>query len=187
MNAADIIEKAYLAAIGLSTVAGLMAFMLYADAHRWRYLAQAYRRPWTRAAETRRFQHGVAYGHGPASKSYNGILTIGVHADGVAFALPPPWSLFHKPLFIPFNDILGWKQIWYLNTRSIELDFRRAPQVKIVMPAKQAEWLAEASGGRIELVDRASPNQSRPKVWYVILLAQCAMSVGLGVYWLLLR
>ena len=127
----------------------------------------------------------MAYGEGVASKSYNGLLTIGVHQLGLALKIIPPFSFFHKPLFIPYSEIKGWKQFWYLNAKSYELELKSAPDVKLVMPASQIEWLQERANGRLEVVDQKSPHKQRPNVWFAIIIIHGLMAIGLLFYVLL--
>jgi hypothetical protein len=179
---AELLEKAVLAGIGLGVAFGAAYLIYFRDAHFWRYLAENYQRPWQRPLAIRRFQHAVAYGIGPVSKSYNSILTIGLHDDGIALSVIPPFSFFHKPLFIPFADITGWKQIWYLNAKSFELGFAKAPEVKLVMPASQVEWIGAFSQGQMQVVHEHSPHGKRPNVWYAIILLQGIMGVCFLLY-----
>lgn len=168
--------------IGLGVAFGAVGFIYFRDSHMWRYLEESYGRPWQRPIEARRFQHAVAYGRGIASRSYNGLLTIGVHEQGIALRIVPPFSIFQKPLFIPFADIKGWKQIWYLNSKSYELEFESAPEVKLVMPASQISWLQEASRGQFAVFNQHSPHKQRPNLWYVIIIIQALMALGLLAY-----
>lgn len=183
---AAIFETLYLSVIGGGVFVGLLWLVYSRDAHMWRYLARAYARPWAEPGEMRRLQSAVAYGKGVASKSYNGVLTIGRHADGVALRLMAPFSLFHDPIFIPFKDIRGWEQLWYLDGKSYELEFEQAPEVKLVMPAAQVAWLKENASGRMQISEERSPGEARPDIWYLVILVQGALGLSLLV-WLLLR
>jgi hypothetical protein len=185
MTIAEMVEKAWLMLIGLSVFGGSLYVVYFRDSHYWRYLCEFYEAPWQRPIETRYFQHAVAYGEGIASKSYNGILTIGVHELGLALSILPPFSFFHKPLFIPYAEIKGWKQYWYLNSKSYELEFQSAPDVKLVMPASQIKWLQETSRGQMEIVGEHSPHKQRPNIWYAILIVQGLMALGLLLYFVL--
>lgn len=168
---ADVIEKLFLLAMGLSVFGGSLAIVLWRNAIDWRYLAGIYPSLRSRAIEARHMQNAVSYGVGGASRSYNGILTIERHDTGVALRILPPFSIFHAPIFIPFTDIIGWNQQWYLNSKSVEIEFLRAPNVKFVMPLSQIEWLYEGSKGQFELTDKCSPYQQRPVIWYTIIIA----------------
>ncbi|MEL6364535.1 MAG: hypothetical protein AAFR11_06820 [Pseudomonadota bacterium] len=183
---ADATETLILSVIGYGVFFGLMWVVLSRDAHWWRYLASAYASPREAALETRRFQHGVVYGKGGASKSYNGLLTIERRAEGVALSVIPPFSFFHKPLFIPYKDVQGWGQLWYVNAKSVELTFERAPDVKLVMPASQIEWLQQASGAAMEIRSETSPHTARPNLWYLAIFVQGMLALWL-LGWLALR
>ncbi len=185
MTIAEIIEKAWLMLIGFSVFGGSLYLIYFRDSHQWRYLSKFYEARWQRPVETRYFQHAVVYGKGIASKSYNGLLTIGVHDLGLALKVIPPFSFFHKPLFIPFSEIKGWKQFWYLNAKSVELELESAPDVKLVMPASQVKWLQNKSQGKMEVVDEHSPHKQRPNIWYAILILQALMGFGLLLYFIL--
>lgn len=182
MMIAELIEKLWLMSIGIGVFVGALYVIYFRDSYRWRYLGEFYQAPWRRPIETRYFQHAVLYGKGVASKSYNGLLTIGVHEMGVALSVIPPFSFFHKPLFIPYSEIKGWQQFWYLNSKSCELEFNSAPDVKLVMPASQVKWLQEKSRGQIEVVSQHSPHRQRPNVWYAIIVIHGLMALGLLAY-----
>ncbi|MCP5081637.1 MAG: hypothetical protein GY948_08070 [Alphaproteobacteria bacterium] len=182
MTVAVMIEKAWLMLIGLSVGGGALYLIYFRDSHYWRYLGEFYESPWNRPMETRHFQHAVAYGEGFASKSYNGLLTIGVHELGLALRILPPFSFFHKPLFIPYSEIKGWTQLWYLNSKSYELEFQSAPNVKLVMPASQIKWLQEKSQGQMEVINKHSRHKQRPNIWYAIIILQGLMGFGLLLY-----
>ena len=184
MTVAEILGKAWLLAIGLGVFGGSLYLVMYRDAHHWRYLSRFYGADGQRPRSKRYLQNAVAYGEGIASKSYNGIPTIGAHDAGLCLSLIPPFSIFQKPLFIPYSEIRGWKQFWYLDAKSHELEFVSAPDVKLVMPADQVRWLQQQSGGQLELIDAYSPHKQRPNIWYAVLVLQAVMAIGLLVYFL---
>ena len=128
--AKTILTQLYLMVVGGITFVGAMYWVFFRDSHFWRYLADSYAQPWQNPLTTRRFQHGITYGREIGSKSYSGLLTIGIYDHGLGLRVFAPFSFFHKPLFIPFNEIEGWDQHWYLNAKSCELTFKRAPDVK---------------------------------------------------------
>ncbi len=185
MTMIEMFQKAWSMLFGFGMVGGLLYFIYFRDSHQWRYLSEFYGARWQRPIETRHFQHAVVYGKGVASKSYNGFLTIGVHDLGLALKVIPPFSFFHKPLFIPFSEIKGWKQFWYLNSKSYELELQSAPDVKLVMPASQVKWLQKTSQGKMEVINEHSPHKQRPNIWYAILLLQGLMAFGLLLYLIL--
>ena len=97
------------------------------DAIHWNYLAKTYARPWQKPI-SERWGNAVLYGKFPVSKAYNGILKIGVHEDGFSLRVRFPLiSYFCEPLFIPFRDVRGWDQTWYLNSKTVELELAGAP------------------------------------------------------------
>lgn len=170
-----------LAVFGLSVFAALFFGMLWRTACRWRYLATFYATEPGRPIEARRFQNGVLLGLG-GFNTLKGILKLGVHETGLSLRLMAPFSLFHPPLFIPYKDIEGWVTTWYLDAKSTELWFRRAPDVKIVMPAQQAEWIGGFAGGKIVLHDVRPPQGNAGRGWRIfIIVVLCYMLFMIGI------
>ena len=174
---ASLVENpAVLTVFGFGVFAFLFFGMLWRTAVRWRYLAGSYAGEHGRAIETRRMQNGVLLG----LSGYNvvkGILNIGVHANGISFRILPPFSLFHRPLFIPYDDIRGWRTTWYLDSPSVALEFRNAPDVKMVVPADQAEWMRKFAGQKMVLHDTTPPNGKAGRGWYAFALASAGISL----------
>ncbi len=171
----DFISLALTYLIGLGFVGGILGFMFWRNSARWRRLAEAYERPWSKPEAQKGFQYGVLYGDNVAYNSYAGILSIGVHQNGFALRLMRPFGFFYPPLFIPFSDIRGWDQFWYLNSKSVELQFSQIPELKMVMPTKQVEWIQKTAGISLDLADQTSPHKDKPTFWHAvtILLAMC--------------
>ncbi|MBI1385161.1 MAG: hypothetical protein GC150_09645 [Rhizobiales bacterium] len=137
-----------LTVFGLAVFAFLFGGMLRAKAYRWRYLAESYAADPGPPVGERNMRSAVLVGLG-AFNSLKGIMTIRTHETGVSFRVMPAFSLFHEPLFVPYTDIRGWKTTWYLDAPSSELEFRRAPQVKMILPAEDAEWIREHAGQKM--------------------------------------
>ncbi len=110
-------------------------------------------------------------------KSLKGIITIGLHSNGISFRVMPPFALFHPPLFIPYDDIRGWRTTWYLDAHSIELEFLDAPAVKMIVPAAQAEWMQTHSGRRMVLHDTEPPAGKAGRGWYAFVLVSASFSL----------
>jgi hypothetical protein len=165
-----------LSVFGLGVFAFLFFGMLWRTAVRWRYLAARYAGQTGRAIETRRMQNGVLLGLS-GYNSVKGIINIGVHPNGISFRIMPPFSLFHDPLFIPYGDIRGWKTTWYLDSRSVELEFRNAPDVKMVVPADQAEWMQKFAGQKMVLHDATPPDGKAGRGWYAFVLIYAVISL----------
>lgn len=152
---------------------------LWRQACRWRYLAQSYAGAPDAAIETRTGQNAVLLGLG-GYNSLAGILVIGAHKTGISLRLLKPFSLFHSPLFIPYSDIEGWTTSWYLNAPSVELAFRRAHEVKMIVPAEQAEWIAAASGSRsVRLHNIEAPEGPAGRGWHAFSLAHAIISAAM--------
>ncbi|MEO1280228.1 MAG: hypothetical protein AAFV69_00690 [Pseudomonadota bacterium] len=155
----------------------------WSNARRWRYLSENYAGTADFQIKERNLQSAVMLGLG-GYNSLKGILTIGIHHTGVSLRILTPFSLFHSPLFVPFEDISGWKTSWYLDGESRELTFRRAPEVKMVMPAEQAEWIKSYAGDKMMLRDSSPVRGNAGRGWYAFAVINTGLSV-IMVGWLL--
>ncbi|MEL7429576.1 MAG: hypothetical protein AAFN43_06215 [Pseudomonadota bacterium] len=166
---------------GFALVVGLLYFIYHRSAFRWQYLAKSYARPWGKPLEIKHMQSVVLYGMRAGGNIHRGIVTIGIEKDGVAFK--PLWFLapFHEPLFIPYSDIRGWGQQWYLDDKSVELEFARAPEVKLLMAASEFKWIREFAGNRANITDARSPNNAKPEFFYWFSLIVGLLSLGFGL------
>ena len=167
-----------LSLFGTSVFIAIFGGMLWSNARRWRYLAQHYAAASTSPIETRRLQSAVLIGIG-GYNSLKGIVTIGVHDAGVSLRILAPFALFHAPLFIPYGDIRGWGTSWYLDARSTELTLRQAPDVKVVMPAEQAEWIARHAGHKMMLRDTSPPQGRAGRGSRAFALLHAGVSLGM--------
>lgn len=154
-----------------------LGFVWKRMAARWNYLAMHFGQTWENPISFKLLQNGIIYGLGKPSQSYSGILSIGVFANGIGFKIVPPFGLFHAPLFIPFNQIKAWNQDWYINAESVELEFPNAPEVKIIMPKDQIDWIHEQSRGGIDIPMNASPNQTDIGLWKALAACYIGMTV----------
>lgn len=171
--------------VAFGFVIALLGYMYKRDACHWRYLATTYGQPWKKPIRER-WGNLVLYGKFPVSKSYNGIAKIGVHHDGIALkVMMPPQNIFCRPLFIPFKDIRGWNQSWYLNAESTELELNQAREVKIVMPRDQLNWIRSMGGHEIEIMNQSSPNADKPVLWHAYLVFSSVIMIGAAAYVLL--
>lgn len=172
--------------LGLAFVVVLVGTIYKRDAIHWQHLEQAYGRPWQQPLRER-WASAVLYGKFPLSKAYNGILKLGVHKDGVSFRVMFPLiSYFCRPLFIPYRDIRGWNQTWYLNAKTVELELARAPEVKIAMPHDQLEWIRSTEGKGISMTNKPSPHHAKPKIWHAYTIVSSTVMI-VTVLFLLLK
>lgn len=160
----SVIETTLLGAFGLFVAAGLYGGLMYRNSERWRLLATAYGRDWEPAPAVRHMREAVLYGGLPAFQTYKGILSVGVFPDGIAMKIMLPFGVFHPPIFVPFSDITGWQQDWYLNAASVELTFEKCPDIKILMPTSQIEWVREVAGAPFNIAPTPSPHNAFPRL-----------------------
>jgi len=178
-----------LSVFGSVVFALLYGGMLWAKAYRWRYLAKSYAAQAGPVIDKRNMRSAVLIGLG-AFNSFKGIITIGVHENGASFRVMPIFSLFHEPLFVPYSDIRGWRATWYLDARSSELEFGRSPEVKMVLPQEDAEWIRSHAGHKMRLRDDRPPQQGNAsRGWHAFTVlhaaASLAMLLWLSAYFLL--
>lgn len=167
---------------GFALVIVLLYFIYHRSAFRWQYLAETYARPWGRPFRVKHLQSAVLYGMRAGGNIHRGIVTIGIEERGVAFK--PFWLLapFHEPLFIPYEDIKGWNQQWYLDDTSVELEFIRAPEVKLLMAASEFKWIREFAGNQLDIKEIRSPHNAKPTFLYAFNLLFGFFGMGIGIF-----
>jgi hypothetical protein len=114
-----------------------------------------------------------------AFNSLKGIVTIAVHETGVSLRVMKLFSLFHDPLFIPYKDIRGWETTWYLDGRSTELQFNGVPDIKMVVPFEQAEWIRSYSGQKMMLRNVPPPNGKAGQGWRAFILVHMGYTLAM--------
>ncbi len=177
----ELISRAFTLIFGIVLAGSMCAFIYKRHAEDWTWLAQVYGRPWQRPIAKKWMRSMVVYAKGRPARSYPGIVTIGVHRDGIALK-PVPWlAPFHPAVFIPFADIQGWRQKWYWDSPSVELKFRRAPDLQVIMPKSQIKWIASVEPGQMNISDNSSPRQTWPWVTQAMSFMSLGMLIMLGV------
>lgn len=163
--------------IGLAVFVILIRWALWAKTRQWCHLARRY--PGSARSEpfeTRSFQSGVLFGFG-SFNSMNGIMTADVSRSGVVLRAVPPFSLVYPPLLIPYDEIQGWRTTWYLDAPSSELQFRNAPEVKMIVPADLAVWIQAHAGHHMTLNYQPPPQGRVGRGWRAFQLVHVALSV----------
>lgn len=165
-----------LSLFGYSVFLFLFFGALWQQACRWRYLSRRYAGKAERPLSERKWQYGVLIGLG-GFNSLKGILNLRAHETGLTLRVVAPFSLFHDPLFIPYRDIEGWAATWYLNAPSIELAFRQAPDVKMIVPADTAEWIATSAGRQVRIYNVEPPDGNAGRGWHAFTIANMSVSL----------
>lgn len=177
----DIIQHILSTLMGLVMVGGLVAFIYMRDAVDWKKLQAAYGRAWTPPIEQKRFQTMILYSEGRMAKSYKGLLTIGLYPDGIGIR-PFIWLVpFQTPIFVPYTDIEGWKQKWFVDGKSTELAFRETSAMRIIMPSEQVEWMLSKAPGHISISQDRPPHGSWPWASFITAVMGGLMAVFLIV------
>lgn len=158
---------------GLAMFAAIYGGMLWSNSRRWRYLSRHYSSGVGAPTRSKSMQSVVLLGLG-GFNSKKGIVTVGVHKDGVSLRVLPLFSLFHEPLFVPYTDIKGWATTWYLDAPSTEIELRRAPEVKLILPEELAEWIKGFSGSKMALSQKSPPQGRAGRGWYYFRVAHAS-------------
>lgn len=175
----EILRIIFSTALGLVIVGGLLAFIYGRQAESWQKFQPFYGQNWTGAVATRHMQSFLLYSKGDFSRSYSGVVTIGVFPNGIGFRFIRLLAPFHDPIFVPYQDIKGWQQIWYINAKSVELSFAKLPELRIIMPASQIAWIAKQGFANIDIAPEKPPTGNWPYATYIsaMVLAAMAMTV----------
>ncbi|MFY0612087.1 MAG: hypothetical protein JXQ99_11215 [Hyphomicrobiaceae bacterium] len=116
------------------------------------------------------------------TRSFPGCVAIGIHERGVSFRVIPILSMFCKPLFIPFRDISGWDTTWFLNAKSSELHFRRVEEIKMVLPAEDAEWIRGRGGNKMALNSFPPPQGNAGQRWRAVYLTYSFLMIAVVAF-----
>lgn len=177
-----------LSLIGVGTFLFFFGGILRANAYRWRRLAESYAKDTPSVCKRRQTMQTVVLISAGGFNSLKGIVTIGVHDNGVSLSVMPVFSLFHAPLFIPFSDIESGETTWYLNAQSVELSFRKEPDIKLVMSADQLDWISQASAKKITVTHNSIQRPSPTGRWHAFATIHAGISlIMVGcIVWLIL-
>jgi hypothetical protein len=181
----NLIGQAIGLAFGGVIVFALLRFIYRRHAIDWEQLVSVYGRDWREPAARKRFGDMLLYSEGRPLKSYNSLLEIGLHDDGIALRPNRFLVPFHRPIFVPYTDIQGWDQSWYLNAKSAELSFQKAPHMRLIMPRKQADWMLAFGGDAARISDERPPHGTRP--WRTQLSALLLGAASLFVLIIVIR
>lgn len=166
-----------LSLFGLAVFIFLMRWALLTQSRHWRFLADLYPSSINNdVLATRRLQSCVLLGLG-GFNTVKGIMTVDVHRHGVTLRMMPLFSFLHPPIYIPYDEIQGWKTTWYLDAPSTELEFSRTPDMKMIVPAELATWLQDNAGYRIALRPERPPQGNAGRGWFAFQLVNVALGL----------
>lgn len=162
---------------GAVMVSFMLAFIYKRHAEDWQPLARAYGRSWRTPLKSRRFANMLLYSEGRPARGYKGVIAVGVHADGIALRPNRYLVPFHGPIFVPYGDIQGWDQDWYVDAKSMELTFSRVPASRLIMPREQVEWMLSMDPGAAQISEARPPHGTRPWATYILAMGMAAMTL----------
>ncbi len=145
MDIGAIIERVYLLTIGSSVFVGLMGFALYRHSWRWRHLAVRNGALDTDRPDREHWTNLVLDGGHIGWNSYGGVTFIGVNARGVTLRLLPPFSIFHRPLFFRFDQVVIAPTRWLFQD-AYEIQLPDSSGIRIVINGAAVRWI-EQNGG----------------------------------------
>ena len=171
-------------ALGLFIVGGLLTFIYKRHAESWQKFQPFYGKDWENPVAKKRMQNLLLYSKGDFARHYPGLVTFGVFPNGLGIRFMPILGAFHDPIFVPYEDIKGWHQTWYINAKSVELSFAKIPELRIILPASQVAWIAAQGYGNIPVSPEKPPTNNWPYATYFSALILFAMSIALciGIY-----
>ena len=178
----DFLGQMFGFAFGVVFVALILSAIYKAHAVDWQKLVEIYGRDWQPPRLKKRFAHMILYSEGRPAKSYNSILDIGLLEDGIALRPSRIFAPFHPPIFIPYTDIEGWSQQWYINAKSAELSFRKAPGMRMIMPRDQVEWMFSLTGLPAPVSAARPPHGNWPSLTFVAALTGLFMAAAVFVF-----
>lgn len=178
----DFLGQVFGYAFGIVFVAGILSVVYKAHSVDWQKLVEVYGRDWQAPRLKKRFAHMILYSEGRPAKSYNRILDIGLLEDGIALRPSRIFAPFHPPIFIPYADIEGWSQQWYVNARSAELSFRKAPHMRMIMPRDQVEWMFSLTGLPAPVSGARPPHGKWPSLTFIAALSGGVMAVAVVLF-----
>lgn len=135
---AEIFGRLFSIAFGLGFVSAFFAITHYRAGARWRQVADAYPMPQLgpqlgQPLSERRFENVLLHNGGMIFNSYRWWLTARIYSTGVGLSLPPPLSIGHPPIFIPFSEATIETYPWYLVGDAYEIKTLRTPDIKIII------------------------------------------------------
>jgi hypothetical protein len=169
-------------AFGVVFVVGILSVIYKAHAVDWQKLVEVYGRDWQAPRLKKRFAHMILYSEGRPAKSYNSMLDIGLLEEGIALRPSRIFAPFHPPIFIPYTDLEGWSQQWYINAKSAELSFRKAPHMRMIMPRDQVEWMFSLTGLAAPLSAARPPHGKWPSLTFIAALSGGIMAVAVFTF-----
>jgi hypothetical protein len=178
----DFLGQVFAHAFGGVIVLVLLSANYKAQAVDWEKLVRVYGRDWLAPRLKKRFAHMMLYSEGRPAKSYNSILDIGLLDDGIALRPSRIFAPFHAPIFIPYTDIEGWSQQWYINAKSAELSFRKAPGMRMIMPRDQVEWMFSLTGLPAPVSAARPPHGKWPSLTFIAALSGGIMAVAVFAF-----
>ena len=126
----------------------LWCFILWIFSFSWKRLAAQYHHPQEFQGEFLRFRSAIVN-----SVRYNGVLNLGMNRRGLYLVPMAIFRPFHKPLFIPWEEIVAqpFQKLLY---QGYQLQCRSVPGVRIVLyPGtfqRIVEYLREHTGFRLD-------------------------------------
>ncbi|MBW2259353.1 MAG: hypothetical protein JRF18_02705 [Deltaproteobacteria bacterium] len=124
----------------------------------WKELASVYTSTPGFIGTRYHFQSGRMCG----GMNYNNMLTVGTDVYALYLSVFSLFSIGHSPICIPWEEISANFQKGFLG-RSVKLEFRRCPNVHIIIGERLSRKLVEGSGGRFRVPEETydSPRISK--------------------------
>jgi hypothetical protein len=127
---------------------------LIASLSGWKELASVF--PFTTGFVGTRYRFQTARMR--AGMNYNNSLTVGTDVCTLYLSVLPLLRIGHSPLCIPWGEILASHKKGFFG-KTVKLEFRRCPDVFIIIGEGLSRKLVEGSARQFRVADRADDSQ----------------------------
>lgn len=175
----DVLHQIFSLIFGLAMVFGLLIFIYKRDAVDWEKLQAAYSRDWLPPEDEKKFATVILYSDGRMAKSYKGLLTLGLYPHGIGLRPSRILLPFQYPIYVPYEDIEGWHQNWFIDGASTEIAFRKTPGMRMIMPKSQLDWIQSKLNIQIPVSKQKPPHGKWPAFSFIHAVVMGVLTVGL--------
>lgn len=130
--------------IGYGIAAALLGFIWHRHGNRWRTVARAYGRAGEAPRSAKHCQMVIVKTHRLLFSRYQ-TASIAVGETDLTLSLFIPFSIFHPPIFIPYDHIETRPTTW-IGSRAVAIKVRDVPDIEIVMWDVVFRWVEKNAG-----------------------------------------
>lgn len=109
----------------------------------WQRMARLYPMPPVSPDEKQFRMRSLSFS---AINSYNNCVTFGISDMGLSISQMIVFRIGHPPIFIPWEDLLAEKKVYFKRIEVVRLVFVSHPKLQLLVSRNLCEQLAEAAG-----------------------------------------